>query len=402
MKRQVKASDMWNESIAGLAGRPLRTILTLFSVSAGVTALVATLGISRTAGNQILDSFNALEATQISVEWPGYDNDETREGPALQWSGEERLMRLNGVVAAGSIAPVPLDGALITSNDLIGSFGQSDIGVDAIAASPGLLSAVDGELLAGRFLDHGDNTHQRRVVVLGSQTARALNITRIDNSPAIFIGDDLYTVIGILSQAPRRPSLLHTVLLPPSTAHDRFGVRHPASTLIQVDLGAAQLIADQAPVALNPNDGTRLSVKAPPDLTQIRDTLESSVNVLFLALGLVSVVIGAIGITNTTLVSVLERRSEIGLRRALGARRHHIAGQILAETGLVGLSAGILGATAGILITIAVSASNNWTPLIDPEAVLAAPVGATLVALIAGLSPAVRATRIHPAEALRG
>jgi putative ABC transport system permease protein len=161
------------------------------------------------------------------------------------------------------------------------------------------------------------------------------------------------------------------------------------------------LIASQAAIALNPNAPESLSVGAPSDPSATRNQVESDVNDLFLLLGLVSLIVGAIGIANVTLVTVMERTGEIGLRRALGAGRRHIATQFLTESVALGLVGGIIGASVGILIVVGVAAARDWTPVLSMWMPAAAPAVGALVGLLAGLYPSIRAARMEPVDALR-
>ena len=211
----------------------------------------------------------------------------------------------------------------------------------------------------------------------------------------------LLVVIGIVDESPRDRGVLGSILIPSSVAEERFGVAIPERIVIETELGAAQQIAAQAPIALNPNGPSTLTATAPPSLDRARDDVEEDVNGLFLLLGVISLIVGAIGIANVTLVTVMERTGEIGLRRALGARRRHIAAQFLCESAAMGLVGGIVGASVGIVVVVAVSASRDWTPLLDPWLPLAAPPAGAMVGLIAGLYPSLRAARMEPVDALR-
>ena len=183
---------------------------------------------------------------------------------------------------------------------------------------------------------------------------------------------------------------------PPTTSQS------PAELEIRTAVGAAQLIARQAPVAIDPNEPTALQVDAPPAPGQVRRDVEADVNALFLLLGGVALLVGGLGIANVTLLSVLERISEIGLRRALGAARRHIAAQFLVESVVVGFLGGLLGTTAGVLLTVSVSAARDWTPLLDIRLVVMAPLLGAVIGLAAGTYPAWKASAIEPIDALRG
>jgi macrolide transport system ATP-binding/permease protein len=171
--------------------------------------------------------------------------------------------------------------------------------------------------------------------------------------------------------------------------------------IIETQIGAAQLISRQAPLALRPDAPRSLKVIAPPEPTRVRDAVSSDLRLLVAVLGGVSLLVGAIGIANVTLVSVIERTGEIGLRRALGASRRHIAEQFLLESTTIGFVGGLIGASVGTLVVVAVSAYQHWTPVVDPSVLLLTPVLGGLTGLVSGTYPALRASRLAPADALR-
>lgn len=396
--------DLVAEAVSGMLARPGRTVLTILGTVLGVAALVATLGLAKTAGNQIVTRFDALAATSVSVSnrTDGFFGGPSVDISLIPWDAEDRLVRLNGVVAAGTLTLVDTGGELVSSVPINDPLGQSEFAIDVIATSPGLLDAVVGELATGRYFDAGHSERGDPVAVLGAAAARRLNITRVDQQPAIFIGDTTLVVIGIVDSVAREASLLNSIIIPDGTAQRLFGTQAPAEVRIRTELGAAQLIGEQAPIALAPNDPGALRVAVPPEPRAVKSGVEEDVNTLFLVLGGVSLLVGAIGIANVTLVSVLERVGEIGLRRAVGAARRHIAAQFLVESAAMGFVGGVIGAAVGVLVIVAVSANRQWTPVLDAGVPFVAPIVGAVVGLIAGLYPSWRASSLEPVDALRG
>lgn len=394
--------DLLSESIAGIFARPARTALTILGTVLGIGALVATLGVARTAGNQIVGRFDELAATSVLVtNEQGFFGGGPDNRVAIPVDAEERVARLNGVTAAGSFGSVDVGEALVRSVPIPDPLAQTEFQMTVYAASPGILDAVRGQLRTGRFFDKGHSERSDQVAILGPGAAQRLNVTRVDQQPVIFIGDEVFVVIGIIEDVLRHPNLLNAVIIPEGTAREVYDFVSTSTVQIDVEVGAASLIADQAAIAINPNQPAQLQVQSPPEPADLRRDVEGDVNALFLVLGGVSLLVGAIGIANVTLVSVLERVGEIGLRRALGAGRRHIAAQFLVESTAMGLVGGVIGASLGVLVVVAISATRTWTPILDPWLPVGAPLLGAVTGLLAGLYPAIRASRLEPVEALR-
>lgn len=395
----ITLRDLSNEAIAGMFARPGRTMLTILGIVIGLTALVATLGLSRTASNRIISQFDELAATEIIISPQAGARDSARQ--PIPWDAADRLKRLNGVVAAGTMSEVDVASALVSASPIKDPQQQTAFNLAVKAVSPKLFDAVRADLRRGRWLDLGHSARADRVALLGPDAARRLRISDLEQLPAIAIGDRLYLVIGVLDTVARQPELLASVLIPEGTAQRDFGLAGPDKVVVETQIGAASLIAQQAPVALRPDDPGLLKLEVPLEPQRVREAVASDLNMMFLLLGGLSLVVGAIGIANITLVSVMERTGEIGLRRSIGATRGQIAAQFLLESTFLGLLGGILGASIGILIVVIVSAYQVWTPVLDPAAPFVATVLGGAVGLLSGLYPALRAARLEPAEAVR-
>ena len=399
--------DLVAESTADIGSRPARLLMTILGTVLGVGSLVATVGFAQTAAAQIARQFEGVAGTQVVVTaaraQTGGGQGKTVAAGRIPWDAVDRVQRLAGVEAAALLAPVPLgQEETITAVPVNDPSAPPPASPALFAASSGLVDTMDARVATGRFFDEGHDERADRVAVLGAKAAERLGINRVDSQPSIFIAGVAYAVSGILAPMDRRSDLGDAVIVPNGTARADFRLPSPTELDIRITVGAGPQVAKQAVVSLQPDEPESLEARAPAASSDLSRNVQADVNVVFLILGAIVLLAGGLGIANVTLLSVMERVGEIGLRRALGATRRQIGAQFMVESIVIGLVGGLIGSALGVVGVMLVAVVQGWSPVVDP---LVAGAGALLGAVVgwaSGWYPARRASRIEPVAALRG
>ena len=389
---------MLRTGLAGLRFRRTRAALSALGIAIGIAALVAVLGITRSSQSALLAEIDQLGTNLLTV-----TNGQTLGGQEaeLPVTATPMIRRIAGVEQAAPTAI--LANARVYRSDRIPVYDTG--GLAARAADPALLAVLGGTLRQGTFLNAAEARYP--VTVLGYQAAQSLGIADLGTEtgtgpPRVLIGAQWFTVAGILNPLPLAPEIDRSALIGfPVAAADLGYDGHPSRIYVTTDVNATAQVAALLGATASPQTPGGAAVSQPSAALTARLAVASSSTALFLGLGAVALLVGGIGIANVMVIAVLERRSEIGLRRALGAARSHIAAQFLTEAVILGAVGGAAGLLAGAAITEVLARSRHWTLLIPPQALWGGLAVAVTIAALAGLYPAVRAARLSPTEALR-
>jgi putative ABC transport system permease protein len=383
-------SDVYRVGAAGLRARPTRVVLSALGIAIGIAAMIAVVGISTSSQARLNEQLAALGTNLLTVQ-PGTSI--TGQEATLPAESPGKVGLIPGVAQAGAVATLP--DVNVYRSRLIDP-GQTG-GLDVRAADPALLGLLGGTLREGTWLTKA--TANYPTVVLGGIAADRLGI--VSPGSQIWLGDTRFTVLGILDALPLAPELDSSALIGEAYAGARFGWDGKPTTIYErsadADVGT---VRDLLPRTVNPEHPENVDVSRPSDALAAKNAADLTFTGLLVGLGSVALLVGGIGVANTMVISVLERRHEIGLRRSLGATRRHIRTQFLAEALLLSALGGVAGAGVGFG-AIAVFATTRGWPVAVPPAVFAAGIGATiLIGAIAGLYPAIRASRTPPTAAL--
>src|SRR5216683_1431848 len=391
---RLRVADLLPAATLGLRTRRLRAVLSMLGVAIGIAAITAVLGITASSQSNLLDQLSRLGTNMLTVA-----NAQTVTGVTeaeLPATATVMIDRLPGVTGVAPTAA--LGGVNVYLNQLIPS-GQTS-GITVRACDTSLLPALQGSVMQGWFLNAA--TWRYPVTVLGYQAARALGISHLNSGTRVWLGGHWFTIAGILAPLQLAPDVDDSALIGFPVAAQMFGYdRHPSRIYVRAATSRVTQVASLLAAQSDPAAPEDVSVSQPSDALTAQVAVQQSGSALFLGLGAIALLVGGIGIANVMVVAVLERRSEIGLRRALGATRHHIAVQFLIESLILGMAGGSAGVILGVGATVTMAYLRNWQTLLPPEGLWGGLGIAAVVGVAAGLYPALRAAGLAPTEALR-
>jgi putative ABC transport system permease protein len=392
-RARLPPHELLSIALQGLRSRRLRAALSALGIAIGIGAMVAVVGVSSSAQANLIAQIDRLGTNLLTVS-PGQDFLGTTAvlpdtaGPMV---GHMRHVRSRAAVYQVSSANV-------YRTKYVPAQQTGGLGVEA--TDDNLPQVVSTSIASGRFLDAVSSRYPE--VVLGFQAAATLQITNASEHVLVDIGHHQFTVIGILKPVALDSSLDSEAFISLPVAEKLFN-QQPNASEIYVRTAQDQVtqVSNLLPPTANPRDPSSVSVNRPSDLLEARAAAKGQFTTLLLGLGAVALLVGAIGIANIMVISVLERRGEIGLRRALGATRRHISVQFLAESALLAAIGGIAGLAIGAGATEIYAASKHEPFIVPLYALITAPASGLLIGALAGLYPATKAARLSPTEALR-
>ncbi len=388
---RLSPRDVVRVGSSGLRTRPLRVVLSALGIAIGIAAMVAVLGISTSSKAQVNAELDKL-GTNLLVVSPGQSL--FGEESSLPDDSVDMIARLPEVEQVSAVGSVD---ANVYRNDKIPT--EESGGIAVKAARTDLTGTVGATVRSGTWLNPA--TSKYPAVVLGSTAARRLGIAAAGPGVRVWLGDQWFTVVGILEPVSLVPALDASALVGWSVAEQRLGFDgSPTSVYERSADDAVDHVRSLLPATANPEHPDEVDVSRPSDALAARAAVDETLTSLLLGLGAVALLVGGVGVANTMVISVLERRSEIGLRRSLGATKGQIRGQFLTESVLLSGLGATCGVLIGAVVTYVYARSQDWLVSIPPIALGGAAAATLLIGSMAGLYPAVRAARMDPTAAL--
>jgi putative ABC transport system permease protein len=389
---RLHGADIARTAGVGLHTRKLRAALSALGIMIGIAAMVGVLGLSESSKSDLLAQLDRLGTNLLTVEAGTGLGLGSGELPA---EAAGMISRIGPVETTSSISTVD---AAVYRNDLIPTGQTSGLTVQAVDLN--LLDTLAGSVADGRFLDEVSGGYP--TTVLGSVAAVRLGIREVTGTQQVWLGDQWFTVIGILDEFELNPDLDRAALVGMDAAAAYLGSDVvPTSIMVRTAPAYVDEVMGVLAATASPENPDEIEVARPTDALEAKEAADDAFTALFLGLGAVALLVGGVGIANVMVISVLERRSEIGLRRALGATKRHIATQFLGEALLLAVIGGAGGVALGAVVTAGYARVRGWGTLVPPVAMVGGMAAALVIGAVAGLYPAIRAARMSPTEALR-
>jgi putative ABC transport system permease protein len=391
-RARLPPNELFGVALQGLRTRKLRAALSALGIAIGIGAMVAVVGVSASAQANLIAEIDSLGTNLLTV------------SPGTNFLGNSEVLPATSVPMIAHMPNVERDAAIysVSANvyrtPYVPAEETGGLGVDA--AGDNLPLVVSTGIASGHFLTALSNRYPQ--VVLGSAAAQNLQILHAGGHVIVYLGSTWFTVIGILKNCLLDSSLNSETFISLPVAERLFQVApNPTEIYVRSTQNAVTQVSNLLPATASPQEPSGVSVSRPSDVLEARAAAKGQFTTLLLGLGAVALLVGAIGIANIMVISVLERRGEIGLRRALGATRGHISVQFLSESALLAAIGGVAGLALGAGATELYAAAKHEPFVVPVYALIASPCAGFLIGALAGLYPAAKAARLSPTEALR-